>query len=266
VSVANGGGAAGGLERGNPDHGSPDHGSAERGSPDRGRPEHKEPEPGSPEDGWGGRSYRTGGTFERREANGVWGVGIPLKTPSLALELLLAAFAVSLIVMEGFGIRRLILGEGGWRPLVGIVLLVPFIAIFGLGAAGAHRLRSRPTRYVVVTAEGVSAPLMTYRWDEIKTVEARSYSRRGHIRNANIIVLTLTEQAETQLQRAGRVGRWIDRATGHAVRLLDAATLDTDPWRTIQGLRAVAADPALRARLAGPDGPRLFLDQPGRPR
>ncbi len=218
---------------------------------------------GAPEQGWGGRRYRTRGTFERRERNGEWGVGIPLKTPTLAMEVLFGALAAGLAAAEVFGVWRALSGQGGWRPIVGVVLLLPFLALFVAGAGGAHRLRGRPQRGVLVTARGLNAPFADYRWDQVERVLARSALRRGSLRRVNYVLLRLTPETETVLQRSGRLGRvgdWIDEATQHTIRLVDAAQFDADPWKAVQGLRALAADPALRARLAGPDGPSVFTD------
>ncbi|MFN8099559.1 MAG: hypothetical protein U0Q21_14870 [Dermatophilaceae bacterium] len=222
---------------------------------------------GSPGYGWGGRRYRTRGTFERREVGAAWGVGIPLKSPTLAIEVLLGLFAIGLLVAEGFGVWRMATGHG-WRPVVGTVLLLPFLGIFGAGAWGAHRLRRGPRRELIVTERAISSPLGDFRWDQIERVLARSTARQGRLRRVNFILLKLTPQGETVLQRRlrpGPVNSWIDRVTDHTIRLLEAGQLDVDPWKTVQGLRALHADPSLRARLGGPGGPEVFDNQPGRP-
>lgn len=111
-------------------------------------------------------------------------------------------------------------------------------------------------------------PLGDFRWDQIERVLARSTARQGRLRRVNFILLKLTPQGETVLQRRlrpGPVNSWIDRVTDHTIRLLEAGQLDVDPWKTVQGLRALHADPSLRARLGGPGGPEVFDNQPGRP-
>ncbi|CCI52316.1 hypothetical protein BN13_1590003 [Nostocoides jenkinsii Ben 74] len=193
-------------------------------------------------------------------------MAIPMRRPAIWLEVAMATLAAGCAWAMEYGVLRLLRGDGDGKAVLGIVILAALGALFTAATVGAHRLRQGPARELTVTAEGITTPTGGYAWDDIVAIRASSYLPQGGLRKRNLIVVELHTDARTPLQQdanLGRIGRAIDRATHHSFRLVAAEDLDVDPWKVIRALQALAADPALRARLAGPDGPALIQSQPG---
>jgi len=222
-----------------------------------------------PEFGWSGRSYRTSGSAQAVAApDGEWGVGIPLRRPGWALELAMWLLFLGMLVVLGVGVRRIVAeGRVGGGQVVGLLACVLFGAFFALAAVSAHRLRTGPARWLLLTPTRVLTPFHAYRWEHIDGVSAESYRGQGDPRRRNLIVLQLVPGSPDPISAAlPRVGRWVAERTGDQVKLVAAEDLDVDPWQVIRTLRAVHADPALRARLGSADGPAIVAAQDaGRP-
>lgn len=201
-------------------------------------------------------------------ADGEWGVGIPLKRPSWALEVAMGLLFLGLVVTLGLGVRRIVeAGRVGAGQVVGLIVCALFAAFFALAAVSAHRLRTGPRRRLLITPTRIVTPSHTYRWEHVSGISAESHTRQGSVRRRNLIAVQLHPGAPNPITESmPRLGRWVAERTGDQMRLVGADELDVDPWQVIRALRAVHADPVLRGRLVGADGPAIVTSQDaGRP-
>ena len=144
------------------------------------------------------------------------GVGIPLKSPTLAIEVLLGLFAIGLLVAEGFGVWRMATGHG-WRPVVGTVLLLPSSS--GSSALAPGRAPASPR-----SASRVDRHRACHLLPSVTSAGIRSSESRPGALPVRAGCAGSTHPAEADHHRgdgsatsaSARTGEfWIDRVTDH---------------------------------------------------
>lgn len=188
---------------------------------------------------WSGRSYPTKGEPLVAACDGEPGVALPLRRPPWWLA---ALFGLLALVVGGLvisSIVRLAQGDTEDGVVVTVVALLGGCLIAALFALGVRRVaqRRRDPGRVLVTPTRLITPRIVADWDSIDAVRAHQEHRQGHVRAIDIVVIDV----------AGVTGT-----------LFEAAELDTDPRRAVDSLRRLHAEPALRSRLATPEGITLF--------
>lgn len=197
---------------------------------------------------WRSRPYPTSGRPHRVQVDGEWGIGIPIRRPAGWLGALLLVLGFGLLAFIAVAVVRLLRG-GVTHPggvIAGILLALPFTAIFLAGGLSAFRLRSGPTRMLVVTPTRVlpARPGRPITWESLVDGQCRTAVTVGALGRGVDLLLGITSgEREVSIAKAG--------------------DLDVDPWQVARALRALAADPRLRPRLATDAGLALITEQPG---
>lgn len=172
------------------------------------------------------------------------GVALPLRPPPWWLA---PFFGLLVLLVGGLvigSIVRLAHGETEDGVVVTVVALLGgclLTALFALGVRRVAQRRRDPGR-VLVTPTRLITPRIVADWDAIDAVRAHQEHRQGYLRAIDIVVVD------------------IGGVTG---TLFQAAELDTDPRRAVDSLRRLHAEPALRSRLATPEGITLFTPDDG---
>ncbi|WP_156466172.1 hypothetical protein [Janibacter sp. Soil728] len=177
------------------------------------------------------------------EWEGERGVALPLRPPPWWAVPLFGLLTIAIVAALVAGAVRLVRGGTTAGPVslvAGFAVLLLFAWLFALATRESLRRRREPGQ-IGVTPTWLVADRVQVQWTLVDAVLATQEQRQGHLRPIDNACVSVE---------------------GRTITLYEARHLDVEPRATLEALRRLHRNPALRARLATDDGPGIFTRVP----